>query len=236
MNPPINLYDIYRKVSARARAQKSAETQRMAGVMREAADRIVDNPSLLRVKDFRKAEYMWYQCPDVRISGVLLADHFETAIRSKEFVSVRSYFDPRGSNGDRQFGMVYCAMSASKPGQFKLGFTTLKLATRLQKIPKRHGIEKVRPLFAINLEYPAGIEAQAKKKLRHYLVAGNTKGDSNEWYYSPAIQLARNIVAAIEENCIEVSQVTLYEGCPNPSGIKSTLLRLGADVSRESWR
>jgi hypothetical protein len=232
----INLYDIYRKVSARARTQKSAETRRMAEEMRKAADRIVDKPSLMLVKDFRKAEYLWHLCPDVRISGALLADQFETAIRSKEFVSVRSYFDPRGSNGDRQFGMVYCAMSASKPGQFKLGFTTMKLETRLQKMTTRHGIEKVRPLFAINVEYPAGIEAQAKEKLRDYLVAGNTKCDSNEWYYSPAIQLARNVVVAIEEKGIEVSKVTLYEGCPNPSGIRSTLLRLGADISRESLR
>ena len=232
----INLYDIYRKVSKRARTQKSAETQRKAEVMREAADRIVEKPSLMLVKDFRKAEYLWHLCPDVRISGVLLAEHFEAAIRSKEFVSVRSYFDPRGANGDRQFGMVYCAMSASKPGQLKLGFTSGKLEARLQKIPKKHGIEKVRPLFSINTSFPAEIEAGSKRMLREHLVAGRTRGGSNEWYQASAIEFARAVVATVEKCGNVVSEVTLYSGCPNASNVKVAFNRLGVNINSEPWQ
>lgn len=233
---PINLYDIYRKVSARNRAPKSVDTKRKAEAMRAAADRIVDAPTLMQVKAFRTAENLWLASYDVVASAKSMADQFEDAIRSKNFVSERSYFDPRGTNGTRRSGLIYCASSASMPGQFKLGFTTMRLKARFQKMPARHGIVEPCPLFAISVSYPAKIEAQTKKKLRDYLVAGCTKGNSNEWYRVKAIEFARSVVAIIEESGTSVTEVTLFADCPNVNNIKSELSRLGVEVSRNSWR
>lgn len=230
---PINLYDIYRKVSKRARIPKSAGTQRLAEAMRLAADRIMDKPTLMMANEFREAEKKWHLCPDVSIKGTLLADQFEAAIRSKYFVSERSWFDPRGRK--QQDGLVYCVNSASKPGQLKIGFTTMKLKTRLQKMATRHGIREPRPLFAIGVSCPSEIEALAKKNLRESLVAGRTKGDSVEWYRTTAIEFARAVAATIEESGNSVDEITLFEDCPNAIKVKGALNRLGVSVNRASW-
>jgi len=232
---PINLYDIYRKVSHRRRSIKSIETQRRAEAMRDAADAIIDRPTLKLVKEFRKAEDLWLDSDDV-LSNMNFADQFEDAIRSKNFVSERSFYDPRGINGTRQTGVVYCAMSASRPGQLKIGFTTLKLKVRFQKMSKRQNIVEPYPLFAISVSYPAMIEAHAKSNLREYLVSGCTQGQSVEWYETSAIRIARTFVSSIVAHGSSVDKVMLFPDCKNASNIKFTLSRLGVEVSKESWR
>lgn len=233
---PINLYDIYRKVSARNRAPKSVDTKHKAEAMRAAADRIVDAPTLMQVKAFRSAENLWLASHDVAVSAKSMADQFEEAIRSKCFVSKRSYFDPRGTNGTKRSGLIYCASSVSRPSQFKLGFTTMGLKARFQKMSTRHGIVEPCPLFAISVSYPAKIEAQTKKKLRDYLVAGCTKGNSNEWYRVKAIEFARSVVAIIEESGTSVAEVTLFADCPNAKNVKTALNQLGVGVNSEIWQ
>jgi hypothetical protein len=233
---PINLYDIYRKVSKRARVPKSPETQIKAEAMRVAAETILNHPRLFRVNEFRKAEQLWLQSPDISAGAKTIADQFEDAIRSKYYFVERSHFDPRGTNGNRLSGLVYCAMSASMPGQLKIGFTTLNLRTRLQKIAPKHGIERVHPLFSINTSFPAEIEAGSKRMLREHLVAGCTRGGSNEWYQASAIEFARAVVATVEKNGNAVSEVKLYSGCPNANNVKVAFNRLGVEVSRESWQ
>lgn len=235
---PINLYDLYRTVKQRARperAAKSQPTQKKAVAMCLAADRILKEPTLERVEAFRVAEKSWFNSPDVSSSARCIADKFEEAILSNNFISERSHFDPRGINANRQSGLVYCAQSSSMPGQMKLGFTTMDLGLRLQKFSGRYEVPDVRPLFAIRVGYPAEVERYAKSKLRDALVSGCTLGKSNEWYRTTAIDIARTLVDTLDECGNEVSEITLYGACPNADNVSAALRRLGLPVGRKAW-
>lgn len=132
-------------------------------------------------------------------------------------------------------GLVYCATSASKSGQLKIGVTTMKLKTRLRKIAPRYGIAEVRPLFTISVDYPAEIEHHAQVKLRGCRVTGKTKNDSVEWYRTTAIDFARAIVDTVEQRGNTVLEVTLFADCPNARNVKTELNRLGINVRKECY-
>jgi len=238
-----NLYLIYRNVKQRVRpgrSPKSTETQHKAAAMVEAAENLVlpgAIPTLKLVSKFRKAEDAWRNSYDVSASTKSLADQFEDAIRSGNYVIERPYVSIFTDEGgyNPQSGLVYCAQSESKPGQLKIGVTTMKLKDRLQKMSTRYGIEEVRPLFTISVSSPAEIEMYAKAKLRDLLVTGCTKGDSVEWYYVSAIEFARAVVDTVEEHGNSVAEVTLFSGCPNASKVKVSLKRL-ANVNTAAWQ
>lgn len=141
----------------------------------------------------------------------------------------------RNGHNPPVFGLVYFARDASRPGQLKVGATTMKLRARLQKMQTRYGYENVRPLFCIKVFNPFEIEHHAQEKLRDCRVVGKAKGDSIEWYYTTAIAAARAVVDAVEERGKPVDGVTLFADCPNTGNVRAALNRLGANVTRESW-
>ena len=233
----INLYLIYRNVAQRTRTNKSAETDCKAETMIRAAEEIVapgSKPTLKLVSKFRKTEDAWRNSYDVSASAKSMADQFEIAIRSGNYVIERPYINILDGGYNPETGLIYCARSASKTGQLKIGVTTMKLKARLQKMSTRYGIEEVRPLFTISVSSPAEIEKYAKAKLRDLLVTGCTKGDSVEWYYTSAIEFAQAVVETVEEHGNSVDEVTLFSDCPNASKVRVSLKRL-ANVSTASW-
>lgn len=234
---PINLYEICRTVTQRTRTPKSAETQRKAEAMIAAAERIITKtPTLKLVAEFRKAEELWCASYDVSASTKSMADQFEDAIRSKNFVVKRWLGNILQTGYNPDSGLVYCVRDASKPGQLKIGVTTkLTLRKRLQILQNKYEYENVRPLFVINVSKPAEIEHHAQKKLRDCRVTGMTKGDSVEWYRATAIEFARIVVDTVEERGNSVAGVKLFADCPNASNVKLALNRLGVGVNRESW-
>jgi len=233
---PINLYDIFKQVKQRACTPKSAETERKAEAMIAAAERIVsETPSLELVAEFRKAEELWRASYDVSASTKSMADRLEAAIRSRNYV-VKIWPGNKLATGYNPVsGLVYCVRDASKPGQLKIGVTTMKLRARLQKMETRYGYENVQPLFVINVSKPAEIEHHAQERLRVCRVTGKTKGDSVEWYRATAIEFVRAVVDTVEERGNPVDEVTLFADCPNASNVKAALNRLGVGVNRESW-
>jgi hypothetical protein len=200
-----------------------------------AAEHILDKPTLALVNEFRKAEDLWLMSFDVSISAKSLAAQFEMAIRSRNFVVEMPYLSTIETGYDPEFGQVYCARSASKEGQLKIGVTTMKLKARLQKMTTKHGLSEVRPLFSISVSNPAVIESQAKKKLRESRVAGRTQEDSNEWYRTSAIEFVRAVAATIGECGHLVTEITLYADCPNASNVNALLNQLGVHVIRGVW-
>ncbi len=239
--PKINLYLIYRKVAQRIRpelAQKSSATQLKAKAMVAAAELLAmpeTMPTLKLVSKFRKAEDGWRNSYDVSASTTSMADQFEAAIRSGDYVIERPRINILDGGYNPESGLVYCVRSASKSGQLKIGVTTMKLKERLQKMSTRYGIEDVRPLFTICVSSPAEIEKFAKAKLLDFRVTGCcTKGGSVEWYRASAIEIARAVVDTVEEYGNSVGEVTLFTDCPNTSNVKVALNRL-ANVNHASW-
>jgi hypothetical protein len=233
---PVNLYDIYKQVKQRTRTLKSIETQRKAEVMISVAKLITISPTLDLVAEFRNAEEQWRFSYDVSTSAKSMADQFEAAIKSNNFVIERWPGNRQGTIVDSpDFGQLYCAKDDSKPGQLKIGVTTMKLSVRLQKMQTRYGYENIQPLFVIQVSKPYDIERYVQNRLRSVLVTGCTKGDSVEWYYSNAIEFARVVVDTVEEHGNSVDEVTLFTECPNARNVKVALNRLGVAVTREAW-
>jgi hypothetical protein len=233
---PVNLYDIYKQVKQRARTLKSIETQCRAEVMINAAKLITTTPTLMQVAAFRKYEDQWLNSHDVSTAAKSMANKFEAAIISNNFVIERWPGNRRGTIIDSpDYGQIYCAKDGSKPGQLKIGVTTMKLSARLQKMQTRYGYENIQPLFVINVSKPYDIENYVQSKLRSVLVSGCTKGDSVEWYFSNAIEFARAVVDSVEEHGNLVDEVTLFTGCPNSRSVKLALNRLGVVINRETW-
>lgn len=237
---PTNLYDIYKQVKQRTRTPKSAETERKAEAMIAAAEHIVTPTAtprsrLVLVEKFRKAEELWCASYDVSASTKSMADQFKAAICSKNFVVKMWPGNKLATGYNPVSGLVYCVRDASKPGQLKIGVTTMKLRARLQKMQTRYGYENIQPLFVINVSKPAEIEHHAQEKLRGCRVTGMTKGDSVEWYHTNAIEFARAVVDTVEERGNSVAEVKLFADCPNANNVKVALNRLGVDVNRESW-
>ena len=172
---------------------------------------------------------------EVSMSAKSLAAQFETAIRSRNFVVAMPNLSTLETGYNPAFGQVYCARSASKTGQLKIGVTTMKLKARLQKMTARHGLSEVRPLFSISVSNPAVIESQAKIKLRESRVAGRTQGDSNEWYRTSAIEFVRAVAGTIGECGHSVTEITIYADCPNASNVNALLNHLGVPVKRGVW-
>ena len=233
---PVNLYDIYKQVKQRARTLKSIETQRRAEVMIANAKLITETPTLKQVAAFRKTEDHWRCSYDVSANAKSMADQFETAIRSKYYVVTvwpgnryTTIINPPAS------GLIYCASEVTKPGQLKIGVTTMKLSSRLQKMQTRYGYKNIQPVFAIKASMPYDIENAVQNMLRSLLVSGCTKGDSVEWYYANAIEFAQAVVDTVEEHGNTVDAVTLFAGCPNSRNVQMELNRLGVAVNNEAW-
>lgn len=157
------------------------------------------------------------------------------AISTRSFAVEKPMINILNAGFNPSSGLVYCAKSASKSGQLKIGVTTIKLKTRLRKIAPRYGIEEVRPLFTISVDYPAEIEHHAQVKLRGCRVTGKTKNDSVEWYRTTAIEFVRAVVATVEERGNSVLEVTLFADCPNAGKVKAELNRLGVNVRKECY-
>jgi len=78
-------------------------------------------------------------------------------------------------------GFFYVGVSKSKPGQLKIGATTLSPYTRAVKYSSKFGYQLTIAWYSY-VTKPYSKEARMKQLLQSKRVSGLTEGDSNEWY------------------------------------------------------
>lgn len=183
---PVDLYEIYRLVKQRNKkdriANKSESTLLKIESMVKAAKDITEKHTLKNVAVFRKAEWSWFNSYDVKNDVVLYADEFENAIRSKNFVISKPPMNTLSCGWNPNSGIVYCFVSTSKPGEVKIGATTMELMARIKKLAKRYNYENVEVFFYQAVNYPSRVEEDVKRLLGSKIVSGYSKTGSIEWY------------------------------------------------------
>ena len=79
-------------------------------------------------------------------------------------------------------GHVYVLTSPSKPGQCKLGGTTMPINDRVNAYQNKYGYS-VKVFFSKSVQRPFQLEKLVAKNLASKRVSGSTFRDSNEWYF-----------------------------------------------------
>lgn len=183
----LNLYDIYKKVADRHRRQErngvTESTLQKSLMMKTAAKAILEKPTLKRVKEFEKAETLWWSCSDVPEYSKFISIDFEDAIRSKNFINTPPAINRAHNGWVAEEGVVYCISSPSRNGQVKIGATTMDLCQRLRKLKNRYKYSTINIEFAYKTNQVSILEGNAQDYLREFLVSGKTKQDSVEWFY-----------------------------------------------------
>ena len=171
----VNLFDIGKAFYQRSRRDPQSRIKEEAyKVSRELWEKHKTKKELLsiiaRLKDLER------KSPGVRVSQ---AEKAELAVKSGEFfVSVPHEISHRYNE---QPGRVYIMTSESRPGECKLGATTMTMFQRCLAYHKKFGY-RVTDVFAFETDTPFGLERLVADRISELRVAGNVTGDSNEWY------------------------------------------------------
>ena len=99
---------------------------------------------------------------------------------------------------DKTDGYIYVMVSPDRPGQCKLGATTLTVAKRCMLYRSKYGYS-VEEHFSTLMEAPFRLEKAVARKAAPYRVSGLTDGDSNEWYNLEPETLANMISETSEQ-------------------------------------
>jgi hypothetical protein len=110
---------------------------------------------------------------------VYYADIAEKAVRTGNyFVDIPHEIAHRYN--DRP-GRVYILTASSRRDQCKLGATTMTIPSRCIAYEAKYGY-RVRDVFALETRTPFTLEKKVADRIADLRVAGNTSGDSIEWY------------------------------------------------------
>ena len=112
----------------------------------------------------------------------------QDAVLSGEYTIDRPYAIRHRFDRNNHKGLIYVMSSKSRPGQVKLGATTLSIYKRLKCYENKYQYSVKAEKWKTVLE-PFVLENDIAKKINKYRVAGNTTGDSNEWYHLSPEQL-----------------------------------------------
>lgn len=110
---------------------------------------------------------------------VFYADVAEKAVRSGNYTVIIPH--EIAHRYDESPGRVYILVSPSRPGECKLGATTMTLFSRCLAYRTKYGYS-VDDYFSIESRTPFTLEKNVSERIMQHRVAGNVKGDSIEWY------------------------------------------------------
>jgi hypothetical protein len=122
---------------------------------------------------------------------VYYADIAEKAVRSGNYeVSIPHEIAHRY---DEKPGRVYVLTSRSRPGECKLGATTMTMISRCIAYWTKYGYH-VDDYFSLESRSPFSLERRVAERISHLRVTGNVRGDSIEWYRINADELKKLII------------------------------------------
>jgi hypothetical protein len=175
----VNLEIIYRKVKQRIKRSSSELEKELAKNATELARNIKNDPTLISVSKFRKAENKWLNISNK--NSVSIADEFEKAIRSKNFI-VGSIYNSSATGFNPKSGYLYCFYSDEYPTIVKIGSTTTEVHKRLVEYKSRHKFSHLEILFSMHTDNPSEKEKKLHDLLSSNMLPPESIIKSTEWF------------------------------------------------------
>lgn len=179
----LDLWNVYKSVYLRASKARETSRHEAAENAAVALRLVVEKPSQAATRRFMKAERVFLDHPCTTAASRAFGPQVLEAVRSGEYVCNKPQIKTFALQGeDARPGIVYVAHSNRRPGELKLGYTTLKPAKRAQLFRDKYGYSHFEVVAHARTAEPSRLESLVQAQLRSVRIQGSTKGDSNEWY------------------------------------------------------
>jgi hypothetical protein len=177
---PTNLYETYKNVYQRIRRSRGARLiyAQQAALL---AKQVIEQRTLASVRALRVVEQAWITSGSGPSKS--MADVFERAIRSKNYVLGRPILSTSAFGWNPDKGVVYAFSCAEYPGLIKIGATGGSpdaLRQRLDAYATRHRISSIRVVTSLHATNPSELERKIHDELAEFRTRG--AGKSNEWF------------------------------------------------------
>lgn len=184
MNQSEDLWQITKLVKQRYSRTKDEHQKELAWLAYQSMKIVREDPSIENAQKFVDIEQDFLFHPKTKTNAVSYSERVFEAIKSNNFnydSKPNINFAGNDTNAPDK-GYLYIACSDIKPGQIKIGYTTLTLRKREQKYKIRYG-------YSINItdyafvEFPHKFEIELHRALTLLRVSGFESQESNEWFY-----------------------------------------------------
>ena len=122
------------------------------------------------------------------------------AIKTGNYTNTMPKLNKLGLGGNAtnpEMGKLYIAQCATRPGQLKIGYTTLTIKKRFALHRDRYG-ENLTEYFSVDCPYPAKTEQNMERILKQYRYAITKKNESNEWYKCTESKALEALITALK--------------------------------------
>lgn len=192
----IDLWNIYRLVKQRHQRAKSVCQKQAAYEALAAMKETRDNPTISNAVLFQLSESNYLNNPYTKSNSKPYGTLVVSSISTNSYVLNKPIYNIYHlGNCDPEIGIIYIASSQSHPSQIKIGYTTLSIKKRFKTYSNKYGYALDLEYFA-EVTYPARVEHEVFKILKHLRISGRTNGDSNEWFWCNK-KLAINTIHSI---------------------------------------
>ncbi len=138
------------------------------------------------------------------------------AIRNNDYIVGKPLINNEDlRKGSRETkGHIYVGQSSKRPGEVKIGFTTMNLRVREKKFRIRYGYDDFRITDHASTAKPRKLESLVTAQFRSLRTSGNTNGDANEWYRCSPSDVKRVIDIVAKENKLPINSRTWSQPRP----------------------
>ena len=174
----MELYKIYKQIKQRSsRHPYDKDKMEMAIIANDIFEGNKTQKEILKIA--KKLKLIELNIYNVR---TYLSDQLLEAAKTGNYNLEKPYVIRHRHNDNNSHGWIYIMVSKNKPGQSKLGATTLDPHERKNKYINRYGYQ-VSIFYYSYVKSPFTLEKMIADQLNQFRVSGHTYGDSNEWYY-----------------------------------------------------
>jgi len=182
------IYKLYKQRSVRN--PNDQISQKITEICRPLFDGRKDKQNLIStIRDIQKLEEML----PTRLKRY--GNSMEASVNLGAYTLTRPYQIDHLYKEENKSGTIYVLSSPARPGQIKLGATTMNIFDRCAKYESKYGY-KVKPEKFMTVLKPFELENLVKQQAKENRVAGNAWGDSIEWYELPPMKLWNLVIEA----------------------------------------
>jgi len=148
--------------------------------------------------DVEELLYIAHKIRDENILAEYISDSIKKDIENGDaYADVPYQVLHRWIESKNSEGWIYLAVSDSKNGQVKIGATTMDIDHRVSSYYSKYNY-RIKVVWSVWVDMPFKLEKELQDCFIDDRVAGNTSGDSNEWYFGEV-----DTFISVAKDCVE---------------------------------